>query len=176
MCGLLISCRRNAVGLPESLGPWFAASLLGFLRVVRVWNQTGQKHTGEPDIARTVLPAHNILLWLFVLVTYLDVIQRLSRRAVPWASRHFATAVSLALGIAAMGFKVAFTRADTPELLEGLGFLSWATIEEASLVSQARAVFASIAMMMVLTTFPAVYQRILGGRGTKGSENLIQRY
>lgn len=152
--------------MSDLLEPWFVASLLVLLRIVRVWNQTGQKHAGEPDIARTVLPAHNKLLWLLVLVTYLDVIQRLSRRVVPWASRHFATATSLALGTAALGFKVAFTKADAPELLEGLGFFVLRPMEEASLVAQARAVFTSIAIMMVLTSFPAIYQRIRGGRRT----------
>lgn len=167
-CDLLISYRRNAVTLLYSLESWSAASLLVLLRIVRVWNQTGQKHAGEPDIARTVLPAHNKFLWLLVLVTYLDVIQRLSRRAIPWASRHLATASSLGLGIAALGFKVAFTKADAPELLEGLGYLVLRPMEEASLIAQARAVFTSIAIMMVMTSFPAVYQRIRRGRKMKG--------
>lgn len=162
-----MSYRRNAATLPGSWELWFAASLLVLLRIVRAWNQTGQKHAGEPDIARTFLPAHNILLWLLVLVTYLDVIQRLSRRAVPWASRHLATAASLALGIAALGFKVAFTKADAPELLEGLGYLCVRPFEQASLVAQARAIFTGIAIMTVLTSFPAVYQRVRGGRETK---------
>ncbi len=155
--------------LPDSLKPWLAASLLILLRIVRVWNQTGQKRAGEPDIARTVLPAHNMLLWLLILLTYIDVIQRLSRRVLPWASRHFATAASLALGIAALGFKVAFTKADAPELLEGLGYLILRPMEEASLVAQARAVFTSIAIMVMLTSFPAIYQRIRG-RATKGED------
>ncbi|KAF6223452.1 hypothetical protein HO133_000295 [Letharia lupina] len=170
--GWLLLKRRNAATLPGSLELWFAASLLVLLRIVRAWNQTGQKHAGEPDIARTFLPAHNILLWLLVLVTYLDVIQRLSRRAVPWASRHLATAASLALGIAALGFKVAFTKADAPELLEGLGYLCVRPFEQASLVAQARAIFTGIAIMMVLTSFPAVYQRVRGGRETKGRGQL----
>ena len=156
------------MALTDSSNPWLAACLLVLLRVIRVWNQTGQKHNGEPDIARTVLPAHNMIMWLVVLVTYLDVIRRLSRRAMPWAFRHFATATSLALGIAAIAFKVAFTRADTPELLQGLEYLVWAPTEEASLVTQARAVFISITVMMVLTSFPAVYQKIIGCRVTKG--------
>ena len=163
-----MSYRRNAVTFPGSLEPWFVASLLVLLRIVRVWNQTGQKHAGEPDIARTVLPAHNMLLWLLVLVTYLDIVQRLSRRAVPWASRHLTTAISLALGIAALGFKFALTKADAPELLEGLGHLVPRPGGEASLVAQARAVFTSIAIMMALTSFPALHQRIMGGRETKG--------
>lgn len=165
--GLLLLKRRNAVTLPDSLESWFAASLLVLLRIVRVWNQTGQKHAGEPDIARTVLPAHNMLLWLLVFVTYFNVIQRLSRTAVPWVSRQLATAASLALGIAALGFKIAFTKADAPELLEGLENFVLRPMEEASLVAQARAVFTSIAIMVALTSFPAVYQRIRARRETK---------
>ena len=155
------------MSLPGSLEPWFATSQMVLLRVVRVWNQTGQKHAGEPDIAKTVLPAHKMLLWLLVLLTYFDVIQRLSRRAIPWVSRHLATAASLALGIAALGFKVAFTKADAPELLEGLGYIALPRTEEPSLVAQARALFTGIAVMVVLTSVPAVYQRIRGGGKTK---------
>lgn len=168
MCDLLISYRRNAVTSPNSSEFWFAVSLVLLLRVIRVWNQTGQKRAGEPDIVRTLLPKHNMLLWFLVLVTYLDIMQRLSRRCVPWASRHLATAASIPLGIAALGFKVAFTKADAPELLEGLGYLILRTMEEASLVAQARAVFTSIAVMVVLTSFPTVYQRIRGKPAVKG--------
>ena len=166
-CDLLIPCRRNTVSLRGSLETWCATSQMILLRVVRVWNQTGQKHAGEPDIAKTILPAHKILLWLLVLVTYLDVIQRLSRKAMPWASRHLATAASLALGITGLGFKVAFTKADTPELLEGLGSIALLRTEEASLVAQARGLFMGVAVMVVLTSFPAVYHRIREGGETK---------
>ena len=167
---MLMSYRRSSVTLPNSLGPWYAASLLVLLRLVRAWNQTGQKHAGEPDIARTVLPAHTMLLWLLVLVTYLDIIQRLSRRAVIWAPRHLTIVASLSLGIAALGFKAAFTRADAPELLEGLGVLVSRSMAEASLVTQARVVFTGIAIMGLLSSFPAVYQKIWGGRETKGRD------
>ena len=165
---LLILYRRNVLALPNSLEPSVAVSLLILLRVIRVWNQTGQKHAGGRDIAKTVLPTHNLLFWLLVFATYLDVSQRLSRRAVPWASRHLATAASLTLSIAALGFKVAFTKADTPELFKGLGYLALASTEKVSLVAQARAIFLSIAIMGVLNIFPAVYQRSLGKGGTKG--------
>ena len=154
--------------LPDPVRPFLAVSLLALLRIIRVWNQTGQKHAGEPDIAGTILPAHNLSLWLLVLVTYLDVIQRLSRRAMPWASRQFATAASLALGIGALGFKIAFTKADAPELLEGIEYIVLRPVEEVSLVAQARAVFTSIAVMAVLTGVPPAYQMIRGGRATEG--------
>ncbi|KAL2037023.1 hypothetical protein N7G274_010308 [Stereocaulon virgatum] len=133
--------------------------LFAILRVIRSWNQTGQKHAGGPDIARTLLPAHNFILWALVLVTYLDVVQRLSRRAIPWASRQLSSAAAFALGIASLGFKIAFTQADAPELLEGLQSLVLVPTEEASLVAQARAVFFSIFILLLLTSSPIIYQK-----------------
>ncbi len=160
--------RRNSVQKGGALAACFAATLLALLRVVRAWNQTGQKHAGEPDIAKTLFPAHNFIFWLLVLATYLDVVQRLARRAVPWASRQLSSAASFALGIAALGFKVAFTKADAPELLEGLQFFVLRPLEEASLVAQARAFFSSNAIMMALTSFPVIYQRAFQGEKTDG--------
>ncbi len=141
------------------------------LRVLRAWNQTGQKHAGEPDIAKTFLLNHNFLLWALVLGTYINVVQRLSRRAVPWASRQLSTASACALGIAALGFKVAFTKADAPELLNGLERFVLRPMEEASLVAQARAVFASIGILSLLTVSPAMYQKVSSGAPLKGSSS-----
>ena len=127
-------------------------------RIIRAWNQTGQKHAGEPDIARNLLPAHNYLLWILVSATYIDVIQHVSRYAISWASRRFATAASIPLGIAALGFKVAFTSADAPELLFGLERLILTPSEETFLVAQARAVFLCVGFMMIMTTMPIFVQ------------------
>lgn len=145
-----------------------AASLLPVLRVLRAWNQTGQKYAGEADIAKTILSAHNFLLWSLVYATYADVIQRLSRRAIPWASRHLSTAACIALGIAALQFKTAFINADAPELLFGLELLVPRSMEKVSLISQARAVFSIIATMVVLTSLPTIYQKILKKGSTPG--------
>lgn len=150
--------RSNSSGGFNSFKTWSIMLLLLLLRIVRVWNQTGQKHAGEADIARTLLPAHTKALWLLVLATYLDIIQRLARRAMPWASRHLSSAASWALAIAAMGFKIAFTKADAPELLDGLGFLVMRPMEETSLVAQGRAFFFSLAVMAILTASPIVSQ------------------
>ena len=51
--------------------------------------------------------------------------------------------------------------ADAPELLEGLQFFVLRPMEEASLVAQARAVFLSIAILLILTTFPTTNQVML---------------
>ena len=135
--------------------------LLVILRVIRVWNQTGQKHAGEPDIAKTFLPAHHSILWFLVLATYIDVVQRLSRRALFWTSQHVSSAASLALGIVALTFKMEFTKADAPELLDGLHPLTFLPpMKDVSLITQARVLFVSIAALPLLTSFPAIYKRV----------------
>ena len=160
--------RRNKTGPPILSGMCAALGVLVALRIIRVWNQTGQKHAGESDIAKSFLPAHNLMLWLIVLATYLDVIWRLSRAAVPWASRHLSTAASFALGVAGIGFKVAFTKSDAPELLEGLEFFITRPMKEASLIAQARAFFISNAILAGLTVLPVVYQRFFEGKTAQG--------
>lgn len=156
----------------------FAALLLASLRILRAWNQTGQKHAGESDIARSFLPANNFLLWILVVATYVDVVQRLARRAVPWASRRLSTAASLALGVAALGFKVAFTKADAPELLAGLEQFVLRPMDEASLVAQARAVFLSTGIMLILTMYPVIYSNMIHGKtaeGTFSTNRMVER-
>jgi ethanolaminephosphotransferase len=41
-------------------------------RVLRRWNQTGQKFAAEPDIARTFFPAHPAIFWGLFMITYAD--------------------------------------------------------------------------------------------------------
>lgn len=171
--------RSNSLRTADSLKAWVLIPLLLALRIVRVWNQTGQKHAGEPDIAKTILSAHNILLWLCVLATYLVVVLRLAQKAMPWASRRLSLAASLALGVVAVGFKAAFTKADAPELLDGLGFSMPRLMEEASLVAQARAVFSSLAIITIMTILPTTYQVLYKNGKVQGialliSENLQQ--
>ncbi|KAL8829708.1 MAG: hypothetical protein Q9191_001861 [Dirinaria sp. TL-2023a] len=147
----LMSPRRSSEGLKGFSGISSAAVLLGVLRVVRSWNQTGQKRAGEPDVAKSFLPSHNFALWIFVLAAYLDVAQRLAGRSLPKAPRTIAAASSIALCLGALGFKVAFTKEDAPELLLGLDWFVLKPMEEASLVSQARAVFIGIALIGFFT-------------------------
>ena len=133
------------------------ASILA-LRIIRAWNQTGQKHAGKPDIARHFLPAHTPLLWILVFATYVDIIQRISRNGMTWASRRFATAVSIVLGFAAFGFKIAFTDADAPELLVGGLQDVLMPMRDTSLVAQARAVFLCIGFIVIMTITPLLLQ------------------
>ncbi len=128
-----------------------AMMVLTLMRMVRRWNQTGQKHAGEPDIARTTLPSHNRVLWLLVLATYFNVMQRLARKALPKTSRHISVASSIALCVATLGFKLTFTKAEAPELLAGLHVDFLRPMEAISLVVQSRVVFIGIVTFVSLT-------------------------
>ena len=143
--------RRSFGGLKGSSCVGFAAALLGAHRIIRSWNQTGQKHAGEQDIAKGFLPSHNWSLWILVSATYLDIAQRLTGRNSLKAPRTIATASFIALCLGALGFKAAFTRADAPELFIGLQWFILKPMEEASLVPQARAVFVGISLIGFFT-------------------------
>ena len=140
--------RRTKQGVLPSIS---AITVLALLRTIRRWNQTGQKHAGEPDIARTTLPAHTQVLWLLALATYFNITQRLAWKVLPGTSRHVAAASSVALGVAALGFKIAFTKAEAPELLADLHTDFLRPVHESSLVLQSRVVFVGIGTLVSLT-------------------------
>lgn len=146
----------------------YATTIMGILRILRSWNQTGQKHAGEPDIAKDILPTHNFILWTLVLVTYMDVTQRMALRIMPGASRLIAVSCSITLCLAALAFKIAFTKADAPELLFGLQTFILRSMEEASLVAQARAVFIGIIFLACLTGGPYRSQSLKVTESGKG--------
>ena len=143
-------------------------TLLLTLRVNRRWNQTGQKHAGDPDIARTILPVHNLFLWAMVMATYLDLAQRISWRGLPRAPRKVSLAASIALCVAAVQFKMAFTDADAPEISTDLYRFFLRPMEVASLVTQARTVFLGIAATVILTIVTRVPHISFLGRNNEG--------
>ena len=153
---LLTQKRQNVIARAKSLKPWSGAISIIVLRVVRVWNQTGQKHAGEADIAKAVLPLHNHVMWIIIVITYLGIVLRLSRRANPWASRRLFSAAAFTLGVIAFDFKVTFTKADAPELLDGLHYFAFGMIATGSLVTRARGVFLSIMAMTVWIRLPSI--------------------
>ncbi|KAK0748811.1 alkaline-phosphatase-like protein [Apiosordaria backusii] len=121
-------------------------------RIIKSWNQTGQKFAGEPDIVKMYLHPNPVLLWCLVGATYFWIQQHLTYglSGFPiWLS--FASSIGLVL--AAFTFKVAFTVEDAPELLTEfvqklleLNFSQGAGV--ADLISRARAVFIGIGMLM----------------------------
>ncbi|KAK4123891.1 alkaline phosphatase-like protein [Parathielavia appendiculata] len=151
-------------------------ALLLATRVIRSWNQTGQKFAGDPDIVKTYLQTSPVLLWCFIGATYLWVHQNLiyGLSGLPiWFS--FAAATGLIL--AAFTFKVAFTLEDAPELVTEFTrrLLNLNFTEGTSLIARARAVFIGIVLLAVLTViFILVRRRI--SLGQSGPSTLFTLY
>jgi len=147
---------------PSAWRVWAVPVLFVTKRIVRRWNQTGQKHAGEPDIAKAFLSTHNLLLWTVVIVTFLDLVRRLTWYGLPGIGRRPTFLVALGLSLSAFGFKVTFTIADAPELLSGIPRYFWAPMDEAPLVTQARTVFAGIALSALYILYERIYTRPVG--------------
>lgn len=118
-------------------------------RLMVRWNQTGQKHAGEPDVVHGFFPSHHVLMWLLVLGTYFLIglqLARTSFKGVMTSEAAFSTALVMILP--AIVFKLNFTQADAPELVLGLGEKVRAATAALDLVTQARVVF----VMLTLAT------------------------
>lgn len=138
---------------------WLAIALLITTRIVRRWNQTGQKHAGSPDIAGTFLAAHCSTLWILIIALYFDLARRIFLSGLPGASRHVSKIVAIPICLVAFSFKVKYTHADAPELLPGFGKMFMNLIEEASLNTQARTVFLSIGICSTWIIFQRCRRR-----------------
>lgn len=131
---------------------WAMVSVFGLLccqRVLRRWNQTGQKFTGEPDIARSFLPENPHILWTLVILTYIDAGRGL---LVNLSSSRLPRVGALMLLVLSFSFKLNFVANDSPELLtnSSLSLALGAWPNAFSLVPQARVVFGGVACYMSL--------------------------
>ncbi|KAI2826751.1 hypothetical protein CBS63078_921 [Aspergillus niger] len=79
-----------------------ALALLLSHRVLRRWNQTGQKFATEPDIARTFFTSHRLILWFLVISTY-----------------------AMTLVSSAFFLKLSYVASDSPELLPEALLVLW---------------------------------------------------
>ncbi|POR33611.1 GPI ethanolamine phosphate transferase 2 [Tolypocladium paradoxum] len=142
---------------------WYLLAL-GTLRLTRGWNQTGQKFAGEPDIVKLFLAPNPQLLWVLVSMTYILVsFQVLANlNGLPFI---VATSLTSVLISSAFAFKLAFTAEDAPELIAGFAKTLNDMFEGQTLLSRARVVFASLAVLAAW----AVYQGGKGGRYAKSS-------
>ncbi|GKT73265.1 GPI ethanolamine phosphate transferase [Colletotrichum tofieldiae] len=124
-------------------------------RLMRGWNQTGQKHAGEPDIVKTFIAANPSLLWSLVSLTYFFLFAQILRklRGLP---RALAIATSATVVLSAFTFKLAFTNEDAPELVTGLPATLNALAQGLSLVTRARAVFAGVAATAAYSAYLAL--------------------
>ncbi|KAK4197450.1 putative GPI ethanolamine phosphate transferase, partial [Triangularia verruculosa] len=128
----------------------FGAILLA-ARIIKSWNQTGQKFAGSPDITTLYLHTSPILLWCLVGATYFWIQQHLTYglSSLPiWLS----FAASTGLVLAAFTFKIAFVLEDAPELVtefvQKLLQLNFSQESAVDLVARARAVFIGIGILM----------------------------
>lgn len=128
-----------------------ALGLLGALRIVRRWNQTGQKFAGEPDIARTYFSKHTELLWGLIAVAYIWNALTLVNLGFPRLPRPIATVLAVVLMVLAVTFKLAFTNEDAPELISERAMMILRLSAGWDLITRARMVFQSIAICLVFT-------------------------
>lgn len=131
---------------------------LGVIRLIRSWNQTGQKFTGEPDVVKSFISPNPFLLWGLIIITYVVAsIQLMSSiHDMPCIA---VTSVTSVLASSAFAFKLAFTAEDAPELVTGFAKKLNNTFHGPSLLSRARVVFVLLAMVACF----AVYQARKGG-------------
>lgn len=127
-------------------------------RLLRRWNQTGQKFAAEPDIARIYFPRHQSSLWVLVGITYAGVYLQLVNGFSPsWMSR------LLCLNVTATSFmfKLVFAESESPELLNGTMFGNIATLLSGiSLAIYARAAMAGIAILLLSTVFAKIIGKL----------------
>lgn len=120
-------------------------------RLMRRWNQTGQKFAAEPDIARVYFPGHQSSLWILVGLTYAGVYLQLMNGFSPsWMSR----LLCLSVTTTSFMFKLVFAESESPELLNETVFGDIATLLRGmSLVIYARIAMAGIAILLLSTAF-----------------------
>jgi ethanolaminephosphotransferase len=135
-------------------------------RVIRRWNQTGQKYAGADDIVNSgIFHNNSFVLWGLIGATYMDVTLRLAghvARSIATfdtdqktknldvesteTNRLMGTIAVLPLTVTAFAFKLAFTAKDAPELTYGMGGSMMDSLEALDLVGLARMVFGGLAL------------------------------
>lgn len=142
-----ISCQKGASRI---IFITFVA-ILATVRIIRRWNQTGQKWAGEPDISQTFFSNHKLTFWALICATYLWNMQSLASRGFPRFSQVVAGAIATALATAAITFKLAFTSEDSPELMAGPAKTLSDNELGVSLVIRARIVFSGLTLTLLYT-------------------------
>jgi len=129
------------------------------LRLLRRWNQSGQKYAGAPDIVAAFRSSTSLslLLWIIVLSTYAHLFTRLAKMfrqaQLPALVGHLWAAAICAVSVA---FKIAFTCNDEPELAQSVAQLLPEAardvllgVGELDLVGTARLAFMTIGVAFV---------------------------
>ncbi|KAK8007876.1 hypothetical protein PG989_001866 [Apiospora arundinis] len=134
-----------------------AVAALVVMRLIRGWNQTGQKFAGEPDIVKIFMTSNPQLLWCLSILTYLTTAIKLRNR-LEGLPRAVSVPLVTVLITTALSFKVAFCNEDSPELIVGSMKTVLSYLGEASLVSRAQAVFAMLALGSVYPVYSLLTQ------------------
>ena len=138
-------------------GPWsavLAVTPLATMRIVRAWNQTGQKHAGQPDITKALSTNHNYLLWVLVSMIYFSFPASMIRPNQSQSCRRVSILNTTVLSAVAFAFKVAFTMADAPELLKGIPIAQRNVFASVGLTTQARILFSGMLLFCAGVLFP----------------------
>ena len=148
-------------------------------RLATRFNQTGQKHSGAADIVHTFFSAHHIAMWLLILSTYLlNGFFLHTRTFAGLFLPEVAAFADVSLVFLAVVFKLNFTQADAPELVQGLAVRLREWSEPFGLVMQARGAFAAMgiaALGVVGLAFRQARRKAGGGKGAEGSIVLAER-
>lgn len=146
---------RTSKTVHKSFGMGFVA--LGAMRLIRGWNQTGQKFAGEPDIVTNFVSPYPPFLWYFVAITYAMVSLELfiSLRDIPAA---FSGSAVAGLATSAVSFKLAFTKEDAPELVIGTAKTLADMFDGPSLVNRARAVYLGLGLALIYPLYSLAMQ------------------
>ena len=146
--------------------------ILLLLRFLRRWNQSGQKHSGAPDIATTFFRAEPSVLLVLILGTFGDLLPQLMLQSM--RSAGFSTLIaafgSAALCASCIVFKAMFTVNDSPELWGQHAPAVLALSERLpSLVTLARIVFGGAALLIIAL----VFRRLQQPSGTPNGSGMI---
>lgn len=134
------------------------------LRILRRWNQTGQKYAGSPDIAHTFLLQHPTILFILVLLTYLHTARQLELSTLRpvGVSKSFSRVVAYTLSLTGFAFKIRFTLQDSPELFSSFPAPLLQVARLPNLVLLARLVFTFTGLLSAYVVSKKLLQKSNG--------------
>lgn len=139
---LTAAIRSSKSGLGHFIAVLWAAVTA---RLVRGWNQTGQKFAGEPDIVKMFLHPEPVRLWALIGITFLWLHRELLQ-GFDGLPASLSITGTTGLVLSAFTFKLAFTNEDAPELVAGFARSLVDLTHGSSLVVRAQAVFVGLAL------------------------------
>lgn len=143
-------------------------------RVIRGWNQTGQKFAGDHDLVKIFLYPYPICLWILVSAAYLWIHRELVRGFDGLPTSLDITG-STGIVLAGYTFKLAFTNEDAPELVISFARHLVELTAGASLVMRAQAVFVGLAVAAAcVMVFIATKTRVSSKASGKQSSSTWQ--